>query len=80
LYRLGARQPVDQMVDEDARTPVSEWPRFPLPRVFVIEAWDTDEPRHTASATGVCDADGAWAKTYLHYGSWAGCWSAKTTT
>jgi hypothetical protein len=44
---------------------MSEWPQFPLPRVFVIEAWDTGRGNHTASATGVCDAEGRWAKIYL---------------
>ena len=79
LYRLGARQPVDQLVDEDSRTALSEWPQFSLPRVFVIEAWDTGRGNHTASATGVCDAEGRWVETYLHHDSWLGCWLTETT-
>jgi hypothetical protein len=78
LYRLGVRQPVDQLVDEDSRTPMADWPTFPLPRVFVIEAWDTKEPRHRASATGICDTDGRWARTWLHHGSWSGCSPSRT--
>lgn len=70
LYRQGARQPVDQLVDEDARTPEREWPQFGLPSRFLIAA--TGEG-HMASATGACDEGGTWIETFLHYQSWGGC-------
>ena|ERR1019366_9397701 len=70
LYREGARQPVDQLVDADARTPVGDWPAFRLPPVFMIRATGDD---HVASATGVTGPDGTWVQSYLHHESWAGC-------
>jgi cell wall assembly regulator SMI1 len=70
LYRQDACQPVDQLVDADARTPEADWPNFQLTRAFLITA---TAQQHMASATGVCDESGKWVQMFLHHASWSGC-------